>query len=119
MSKIIVVIDDMFFASKVNAVAQQVGAEVVYAKTPDDILTKAQSEHPSLIIFDLNSLRSKPVETIKTIKDNDELKAIPVLGFLSHVQIDLQQQAIAAGCDRVIPRSAFSQNLPAILSGTN
>ena len=101
MSKIIVVIDDMFFASKVNATAQQVGSTVVYAKTPEDILAKAQSEQPSLIIFDLNSLRSKPVETIKSIKENDALKTIPILGFLSHVQIDLQQQAIAAGSPRV------------------
>ena len=93
MSKIIVVIDDMFFASKVNATAQQIGANVIYAKTPDDILAKAQSELPSLIIFDLNSMRSKPVETIKSIKENDQLKAIPILGFLSHVQVDLQQQA--------------------------
>jgi len=119
MRKIIVVIDDMFFASKVNATAQQVGASVVYAKTPDDILAKAQSEQPSLIIFDLNSLRSNPIETIKLIKDNDQLKTIPVLGFLSHVQLDLQQRAIAAGCDHVIPRSAFAQNMAAILSGTN
>ena len=119
MSKIIVAIDDMFFASKVNATAQQVGTSVVYAKTPEDILAKAQSEQPSLIIFDLNSLRSKPVETIKSIKQNDALKTIPILGFLSHVQIDLQQQAIAAGCDRVIPRSAFSQNLASILALTD
>jgi len=39
-----------------------------------------------------------------------------LLGFLSHVQVDLQRAAIAAGCDEVMPRSAFSANLNQILS---
>jgi hypothetical protein len=38
-----------------------------------------------------------------------------VIGFLSHVQGDLQQKAHEAGCDMVLPRSAFSQNLPQLL----
>jgi len=119
MSKIIAAIDDMFFASKVNAIAGQVGATLIYAKTPADIIAKAQTEQPSLIIFDLNSIRSHPLETIKTIKQDAELKGISILGYLSHVQVDLEQQAIAAGCDRVIPRSAFAQNLSSILSETD
>ncbi|HZS43715.1 MAG TPA: response regulator [Blastocatellia bacterium] len=118
MAKIIAAIDDMFFASKVNAVAQQVGATLIYAKTPDDIIAKAEAEQPSLIIFDLNSVRSQPTETINSLKQNPELKSIPILGYLSHVQIDLQQQALDAGCDKVVPRSVFAQNLSAILSGT-
>jgi hypothetical protein len=37
------------------------------------------------------------------------------VGFLSHVQRDLATQAQAAGCNEVMPRSAFTQNLAAIL----
>jgi hypothetical protein len=37
------------------------------------------------------------------------------MGFFSHVQTDLQQQALAAGYDQVIPRSVFARDLGQIL----
>ena len=36
-------------------------------------------------------------------------------GFVSHVQGELKQKAQEAGCDVVMPRSAFSQTLPQLL----
>jgi hypothetical protein len=41
---------------------------------------------------------------------------VRMVGFLSHVQVDLAEQARAAGCDEVMPRSKFTQNLAEILS---
>jgi hypothetical protein len=38
-----------------------------------------------------------------------------VIGYLSHVQGELKQKAHEAGCDMVLARSAFSQNLPNLL----
>ena len=43
-------------------------------------------------------------------------KDLRIVGFLSHVQRDLTAQAQAAGCDEVMPRSSFTQNLATILS---
>jgi hypothetical protein len=42
-------------------------------------------------------------------------KATSIVGFVSHVQGDLKVKALDAGCDAVMPRSAFSQNLPQLL----
>ena len=42
-------------------------------------------------------------------------KATSIVGFVSHVQGDLKVKAQEAGCDVVMPRSAFSQNLVSIL----
>ena len=38
-----------------------------------------------------------------------------IVGFLSHLQGDLKAKAVEAGCDSVMPRAAFSQNLPNLL----
>jgi hypothetical protein len=38
------------------------------------------------------------------------------VGFLSHVQIDLAEQARAAGCSEVMPRSKFTKDLATILA---
>jgi hypothetical protein len=45
------------------------------------------------------------------------LAAVPLVGFFSHVQTELRERALAAGFDRVLPRSAFVQQLPQILQG--
>ena len=45
-----------------------------------------------------------------------EKSGVRMVGFLSHVQVDLAEQARAAGCDEVMPRSKFTQNLAEILS---
>ena len=42
-------------------------------------------------------------------------KATSIVGFLNHLQGDLKVKAVEAGCDTVMPRSAFSQSLPNLL----
>ena len=71
-------------------------------------------EHPSLIVFDLNNAAAKPLTLIPKLK-NKLKKGTSILGFLSHLQGDLKQKAVEAGCHTVLPRSAFSQNLPNLL----
>src|SRR5262249_28090822 len=69
---------------------------------------------PSLLIFDLNNVNAKPLTAIPKLKSKLK-KGTSIIGFLSHVQGDLKQRAHEAGCDMVLPRSAFSQNLPQLL----
>src|SRR2546425_1262597 len=71
-------------------------------------------EKPSLIIFDLNNANAKPLALIPKLKSKLK-KGTSIIGFLSHVQGDLKQKAHEVGCDMVLPRSAFSQNLPQLL----
>jgi DNA-binding NarL/FixJ family response regulator len=68
---------------------------------------------PKLVIVDLNA-RSQPIQAIEKLRL--ARKDVRVVGFLSHVQRELAAQAQAAGCDEVLPRSSFTQNLAAILS---
>ena len=56
----------------------------------------------------------KPLDADSQTQDQTE-KGTSIIGFLSHVQGDLKQKAHEVGCDMVLPRSAFSQNLPQLL----
>jgi PleD family two-component response regulator len=114
--KIIAVLDDLFFSSKIREAAKSLDIDLEFVKSPDGFKEKLLSARPALIIFDLNSRAGKSIEVIKSIKSTDELKQIPVIGFLSHVQIELKKEADGAGCDLVIPRSKFSKDLREILS---
>ena len=114
---IIAVVDDLFFASKIRGTGEQVGAQVRFVKSIPDALAKARDEAAALVIVDLNAGCCDAVELARAFKGDDNLNGIPLLGFFSHVQVELQQAALEAGFDRVMPRSAFTRDLAAILRG--
>ena len=114
-NKIIAVMDDMFFSSKIREAAKPLGLNIEFIKNADGLIEKLESQKPSLLIFDLNSKACNSTEIIKSLKSSPTLKYIPVLGYLSHVQTELKEEADKAGCDLVLPRSKFSKDLKEIL----
>ena len=112
---ILVAVDDLLFSSKIRATAKQAGVDLTFARTPDEILAQARTGKPALVIFDLNSAKTDPVQTIAAIKADPALAAIRTIGFVSHVHTGIIDAARRAGADEVMPRSAFAANLPEIL----
>jgi len=106
----------MFFKSKIRAVAEAVGTEISFPRNKDALFQKAREAKPQLIIVDLHNEKIEPASLANELKADEELRAIPLLGFFSHVQTELQRNAIAAGFDEVIPRSVFARDLSKILS---
>jgi len=116
-SRIFAFVDDLFFATKIQETARKLNVKVEFAKSDKDLAERMQQngeEKPSLIIFDLNNANAKPLTLIPKLKSKLK-KGTSIIGFLSHVQGDLKQKAHEVGCDMVLPRSAFSQNLPQLL----
>jgi CheY-like chemotaxis protein len=112
---ILAVLSDLMFAVKIQDAAKRLGLGVVLAKTEDEAIARAK-QNPSLVIVDLNIAGLNSIELIKKLKASESTRDFSVVGFVSHVQTDLRKQAQEAGCDEVVARSVFSQNLPAILS---
>jgi|ERR1700730_18157413 len=112
MGRVVALMDDLFFQMKLAETAKQLGVELKVA-TNGDALMELLASQPRLVIVDLNA-RSQPIETIQKLRHLR--KDIRVVGFLSHVQTELAARAQAAGCDEIMPRSSFTQNLAAILS---
>jgi CheY-like chemotaxis protein len=117
-TKIYCFVDDLFFLAKIQEVARKLNIKVEFVKTDKDLFEKLDQNgdgtKPSLIIFDLNNANAKPLSTIPKLKKTLK-KETAIIGFLSHLQADLKAKAQDAGCDMVLPRSAFSQNLPQLL----
>ncbi len=111
-------IEDLFFTAKIQEAARQQGVKVAFMKPDKDIVAHLAElhdhEHPSLIVFDLNNAAAKPLTLIPKLK-NKLKKGTSIVGFLSHLQGDLKAKAVEAGCNSVMPRAAFSQNLPNLL----
>lgn len=112
---ILAAVDDLLFSSKIRTTAKQAGVDVVFARTPAEILEQSRTLDPTLVIFDLNSAKASPIETIAALKRDPQLGSIRTLGFVSHVHTGLIEAARAAGIDDVMARSAFAGNLAEIL----
>jgi CheY-like chemotaxis protein len=111
---VIAVVEDLFFASKIRGAAAQLGVNVYFAKTADEVF-KAATEQPGLIVLDLHLQRCDPIQLAQRLKADEKLRNVPLMGFFSHVRTDLLQDAERAGFDRVLPRSAFSKDLAKLL----
>ena len=110
---VLVVLEDLFFNVKIADAAKRIGLEVVFVKTAEAALARL-AESPLLLIVDLNCASVDPVQLISDVKAG-EFRSIPVIGYVSHVQVELKQRAQEAGCDMVLARSALSTNLPQVL----
>jgi CheY-like chemotaxis protein len=111
--QVLAVLEDLLFTVKIMDAAKRAGLTANFVKSEEVALERA-NEKPLLIIIDLNCACVDPIAFIRKLKDGDNSK-VPLIGFVSHVQGELKQKAHDAGCDMVMARSAFSQNLPQIL----
>ncbi len=117
-TRIFCFIDDLFFQAKIQETARKLGVKVEFVKGDKEAVARLtdapEAERPTLVVFDLNNLNAKPMTLIPKFKAKFK-KATSIVGFLNHLQGDLKMKAVEAGCDTVMPRSAFSQSLPNLL----
>ncbi len=109
----LVLIRDLFFRSKIDAVAAAVGAEVGYVSTLDAVASRCAQLKPSVIFTDLSDGACPALETLKQIR-----AAAPgarVIGFASHVDLKPLKAAREAGYELTLSRSEFTARLPVLL----
>jgi DNA-binding NarL/FixJ family response regulator len=117
MADAIVLIDDIFFQAKLHETAKLTGVTLETVASGEQLVKSAAASPSALIIVDLNA-RQGAVEAIEQMgKSGEPGNPRRVIAFLSHVQADLAERARKAGCQEVMPRSKFTQNLAAILRG--
>jgi PleD family two-component response regulator len=115
--RVVVAVSDLLFASKIRGTAEQLNVTVQFARSADALFDAAKTEVPSLIILDLHATQLDPFALAARLKSDEQLRAVPIVGFFSHVQTELQTRASDAGVDHILPRSVFTKRLPEILSG--
>jgi DNA-binding NarL/FixJ family response regulator len=112
MAQVVAMVDDLFFQAKMLETAKHLGVELRVCATPEALVAEAANDATRLAIVDLNA-RAKPLEAI--VRMHATVPGVPVIGFVSHVQVELAEAALCAGCREVLPRSQFTRDLAAIL----
>ncbi len=106
--------DDLMFNSRISGTARDCGFTVRTVRNGDALMNLAAEKLPRCVIIDL----SNPGLNLAALMD--QLKALGdgrpfVVAYGSHVDTATLAAARAAGCDRVLPRSQFVQELQSSL----
>jgi CheY-like chemotaxis protein len=109
---VLAIVSDLFFVVKIGDAAKRAGLSVTFISDLERAMEKVK-ERPVMVLIDLNNDRAEPVELVTRLKGS----GIPMIGYLSHVQVDLKKKVEEAGCDRVLARSTVSEKLGEIFAG--
>ena len=104
---------DLMFGVRVRDVLAQLGYTALVYEQAQTIQTALQPDL-ALLIVDLRGPVDATTTLVQTAKALDP--TLPILAFGSHVDVERQQAARAAGCDRVVANSKFSADLPGLVN---
>ncbi len=109
---------DLIFATKVRSTAEALGVATrpvrdatMLQKRLDCVEDGKLNDPVTGVLIDLDV--PEAAELIRQVKAHDA--GVPVVAFGSHVATDVLQNAGEAGADAVLPRSAFTAQLPQLL----
>ena len=115
MSRVLALVDDLVFLSRIREAAGGTAAEVRAVRGPADLLAAA-SDGGRLVLVDADSSRLPWAEAVSALRSDPSLASIPVVAFFSHVHAERAEAARAAGCTRVLSRGAFVKELPRLIA---
>jgi CheY-like chemotaxis protein len=106
--------DDLIFTSRVAGTAKALGLSVQPARTTAALVEMARGAPPRCVLIDLHN---PGLDLPALLRDLAE--ACPtrprVVAYGSHVEAATLRAAREAGCDLVLPRSRFVEELPVAL----
>jgi len=107
----VVLCDDLIFFSKVAAAARSLGLAVRQARSTAAVLELARKHPPGGVIIDLHLDGLDLPALLAGLRE--ACPAMPrTVAFGSHVEAETLRAARKSGCDRVLPRSQFVEELP-------
>jgi DNA-binding NarL/FixJ family response regulator len=106
--------DDMIFSSRIIGTAKALNLEVKQLKSVADLIAMARESAPTCIIVDLSHPGLQVDNLIRDLKEF--CSPMPrLVAYGSHVDAASLRAARDAGCDVVLPRSQFVEQLPSRL----
>jgi ActR/RegA family two-component response regulator len=105
--------DDLMFTSRVTGTARDLGLRVSPVRSVTSLLDAAHKQAPACVIVDL-ALAGKDLTALMAGM-NDLPRRPRIVAYGSHVDTTSLQAARTAGCDVVLPRSKFVEDLSTAL----
>jgi hypothetical protein len=103
MARVLAISGDLLLGSRVDAMLTAAGHEVVVSAS----LAEASLDGVELVVADLDGENPEALVGL----------GVSVLGYYSHVNVEVREAAEAAGVDLVVPRSRMARELPRLAEG--
>ncbi len=104
---------NLLFSTMVTGTASALGQEVAVAGDVAEAVELCRARPTAYVIIDLGMAEIEISPTVARLRE--AAGAVPTIAFGSHVDKARLEEARAAGCVEVLPRSKFSADLPALL----
>jgi DNA-binding NarL/FixJ family response regulator len=114
---ILALVDDLLFSSKIKAAADAASRPLTFVRNPDAMIDAIRTHRPDVVIVDLDRTTLAPIEFIRNVRSQADVAKTRIVGYVSHVKVDVIESARAAGIDQVMARSAFVNALPRLVAG--
>ena len=105
---ILVVVNDVFFYTKLRDALKPQGYQIEKARTQDEVAEKAGALRPAAIILNINDESLDAFKALEALKGDDRSKAVPILAFANHEEVDNWRRAQQLGVAKIVSRNEFS-----------
>jgi two-component system cell cycle response regulator DivK len=99
MPKILLVEDNEMNRDMLSRRLKRKEFDVLMAVDGSECMQVLSSQHPDLILMDINLPGRDGYELTREIKANPSTKSIPVIALTAHAMSGDREKSIAAGCD--------------------
>ncbi len=111
--RVLGLVKDLMFRSRIDAVCEALGFEVAYVSVPALLAQRCGQTQPSVVLVDLSERAFDPQQTMSTLRSC--AAGAQIIGFASHVDLKSLDGARQAGFTRVLSRQEFAAQLPSLL----
>jgi two-component system cell cycle response regulator DivK len=119
-NSILVIEDDELNMKLIRGVLQLGNGQILEAKSAEEGIQLAHEHHPDLILMDIRLPGMNGLEATRFIKNDPELKSIPVVALTAYANEEDEEEAIDSGCTAFIPKPidtrSFRKKIAMLLS---
>lgn len=108
MKTILVGVNDLFFYAKIREALLPHGYHLERTRTLPEVPEKAAALRPVAVILNLNDPALDGLKALESLKTDSRLRAIPVLAFANHEEVDTWKRAKALEVAKIVSRNDFS-----------
>jgi PleD family two-component response regulator len=112
---ILVAVSDVFFYTKVRDALKPQGYVLERARAQAEITEKAGALRPVAVILNINDESLDAFQALAALKSDARYKAIPILAFANHEEVENWKRAQQMGVTKIVSRNEFSARTLALV----
>ncbi|MFW6172134.1 MAG: response regulator [Elusimicrobiota bacterium] len=110
MEKILIIEDNEFNREIAETTLKKQGYDVITAVDGKEGLEKI-SQKPDLILLDLSLPKVSGWEIVKKVREDEEIRTVPILALTAHAMVGDREKAMRMGCSAYLSKPCLPSEL--------